>query len=44
MKPGGSLRKKAKDWYESIRNSAEHDDSPSNTGSQGVKIKGGNWI
>lgn len=43
LKAGGSLRKKAKDWYESIRHSSEQDDSPS-AGSRGVKIKGNNWI
>lgn len=43
-KEGGSLRKKAMNWYEGLKNSTEHESSPENTGSGEVKIKGGNWI
>jgi hypothetical protein len=43
-KEGGSLRKKAMNWYENVRNSTEPESSPSNLSFGECKIKGGNWI
>jgi hypothetical protein len=46
IKGGGSLRKKAMNWYENVRNSAEPEDTPAFSLGEGeVKVRdGGNWI
>lgn len=44
LKESESLRKKAINWYENLRNSAEPESSPVSTASGVVKIKGSNWI